>query len=190
MVGNVIDLYVEIYTSGIYNPRPTSTGLAFMLEYKVSPTGQMWHINIEVDGRTNWPPIPYRILVSFSFSRTRDYGRKVNYCNIRPWLQWFIITCVQRGVVIIRLFLFQNTYNKHPRVRRGVWSMFFIRHTVPVFNELVSQIAQLIKQISHIAPFCNRNINTCAYFFWNWCNVECGNGWLWERDGWTCCNGR
>ena len=46
-------------------------------------------------------------------------------------------------------------------------------------NRPISQIPQCISQISHNAPFCNRNVHTCAHFcykmvhcgIWDWCIV-------------------
>ena len=35
----------------------------------------------------------------------------------------------------------------------------------------ISQIPQCIRQISHNAPSCNRNVHTCAYFVITWCIV-------------------
>ena len=48
-------------------------------------------------------------------------------------------------------------------------------------NRTISQISQCTKRISHYAPFCNRNVHTCAHFcykvvncgIWDWCIVEC-----------------
>ena len=47
-------------------------------------------------------------------------------------------------------------------------------------NRPTSQILQCTKRISHYAPFCNRNVHTCAHFcykvvncgIWDWCIVE------------------
>ena len=60
MVGYVINLYIFRNIQVVY-----IIHAPFMLENEFSPTGQMGHINIKVDGRTNWPPIPWRILVIF-----------------------------------------------------------------------------------------------------------------------------
>ena len=46
-------------------------------------------------------------------------------------------------------------------------------------NRPISQIPECIRQISHNASFCNRNVRTCAYFsyklvhcgIWDWCIV-------------------
>ena len=46
-------------------------------------------------------------------------------------------------------------------------------------NRPISQIPQCIRLISHNAPFCNRNVHTCAHCcnrivhcgIWNWCIV-------------------
>ena len=46
-------------------------------------------------------------------------------------------------------------------------------------NRVISQIPQCISQISHNAPFCNRNVHTGAHFcykmvncgIWDWCIV-------------------
>ena len=50
-------------------------------------------------------------------------------------------------------------------------------------NRPISQIPKCIRQISHNAPFCNRNVHRCAHF--NYKMVHCGIwGWLIVRFVW------
>ena len=46
-------------------------------------------------------------------------------------------------------------------------------------DRAISQIPQCIRQISHNAPFCNRNVHTCAYFVITWCIVGYEKAALW-----------
>ena len=60
----------------------------------------------------------------------------------------------------------------------GLWvSDVSVLHNLPI-NRGISQIPQCIWQISHDAPFCNRNVHTCAHFCCKWCIVVYKNGTL------------
>ena len=53
-----------------------------------------------------------------------------------------------------------------------------LHHETALYRQ-ISQIPQCIRQISHNAPFCNRNVHLCAHFcykvvhygIWDWCIV-------------------
>ena len=52
--------------------------------------------------------------------------------------------------------------------------------TTDTSNRPISQISQYIRQISHNAPFCNRNVHMCAHFCYKM--VHCGI-WDWRIVG-------
>ena len=64
-----------------------------------------------------------------------------------------------------------------------IWPLIFyqIRTMMLVWNILVfSQIPQCIRQISHNAQFCDRNVHICAHFCYKMVHWGYGTGALWE----------
>ena len=49
-------------------------------------------------------------------------------------------------------------------------------HNMSHVDRPISQIPECIRQISHNAPFCNRNVHTCAHFCYKM--LHCG---IWHR---------
>ena len=57
-------------------------------------------------------------------------------------------------------------------VQYEVFEMFHFQPINHLWNRLISQIPQCIRQISNKTPFCNRNVHTCALWvhcgIWDW----------------------
>ena len=97
------------------------------------------------------------------------------------YTKWSLIryshsVCIQYCFDVVALYFMPNSCQLCTHVLQGCFTDTW---AIMIYNRPISQIPQYIRQISHNASFCNRNVHMCAHFcykmvhcgIWDWCIV-------------------